>query len=133
MKTFQATCVGFHLSSIETDHEIRDTPDVDVIVDFVTSDKRLRAPAFEVTAFASSESKFEESRGFGAHHVASSRDTLAIKKLAGTIDLLIVTVNVKSRLVFASSAGVPESAGESIDLGFPADSGRTTDFLGSGR
>lgn len=48
----------------------------------------------EVTAFTSSESKFEESRGFGAHHVVSSRDTAAIKKLAGTIDLLIVTVNV---------------------------------------
>jgi uncharacterized zinc-type alcohol dehydrogenase-like protein len=49
----------------------------------------------EVTALTSSESKFDEARGFGAHHVVSSRDAAAIKKLAGTIDLLIVTVNVK--------------------------------------
>lgn len=48
----------------------------------------------EVTAFTSSESKFEEARGFGAHHVVSSRDTAAIKKLAGTFDLLINTANV---------------------------------------
>lgn len=48
----------------------------------------------EVTAFTSSESKFDEARGFGAHHVVSSRDSGAIKKLAGTLDLLIVTVNV---------------------------------------
>jgi uncharacterized zinc-type alcohol dehydrogenase-like protein len=48
----------------------------------------------EVTAFTSSESKFEEARGFGAHHVVSSRDSAAIGKLAGKIDLLIVTVNV---------------------------------------
>jgi alcohol/geraniol dehydrogenase (NADP+) len=48
----------------------------------------------DVTAFTSSESKFEEARGFGANHVVSSRDSAAIKKLAGTFDLLIVTVNV---------------------------------------
>lgn len=48
----------------------------------------------DVTAFTSSESKFDEARGFGAQHVASSRDAAAIKKLAGTFDLLIVTVNV---------------------------------------
>jgi uncharacterized zinc-type alcohol dehydrogenase-like protein len=48
----------------------------------------------EVTAFTSSESKFVEARGFGAHHVVASRDSSAIQKLAGRIDLLIVTVNV---------------------------------------
>ncbi len=48
----------------------------------------------DVTAFTSSESKFDEARGFGAHHVVSSRDPEAIKKLANTFDLLIVTVNV---------------------------------------
>ena len=48
----------------------------------------------DVTAFTSSESKFDEARGFGANHVVSSRDSAAIKKLAGTFDLLIVTVNV---------------------------------------
>jgi uncharacterized zinc-type alcohol dehydrogenase-like protein len=48
----------------------------------------------DVTALTSSESKFDEARGFGANHVVSSRDSAAIKKLAGTFDLLIVTVNV---------------------------------------
>ncbi len=47
----------------------------------------------EVTAFTSSENKFDEALGFGARHVASSRDSQALRKLAGTIDLLIVTVN----------------------------------------
>src|SRR5271170_7375418 len=48
----------------------------------------------DVTAFTSSASKFEEARGFGAKHVVSSRDSAEIKKLAGSFDLLISTVNV---------------------------------------
>jgi uncharacterized zinc-type alcohol dehydrogenase-like protein len=48
----------------------------------------------EVTAFTSSESKFDEAREFGAHRVASTRNPASIGKLAGTIDLLIVTANV---------------------------------------
>ncbi|HEV2702319.1 MAG TPA: NAD(P)-dependent alcohol dehydrogenase [Steroidobacteraceae bacterium] len=54
-----------------------------------------RAYGCEVTAFTSSESKFDEARGFGAHQVVASRDSAAIKKLAGSFDLLISTVNVK--------------------------------------
>src|SRR5262247_2803389 len=49
----------------------------------------------DVTAFTSSESKFEEAKGFGANHVVSSKDPAAIRKLAGSFDLLISTVNVK--------------------------------------
>jgi uncharacterized zinc-type alcohol dehydrogenase-like protein len=48
----------------------------------------------EVTAFTSSESKFDEATGFGATHVVSSRDPAAIRKLAGSFDMLISTVNV---------------------------------------
>jgi uncharacterized zinc-type alcohol dehydrogenase-like protein len=48
-----------------------------------------------VTAFTSSESKFEEAKGFGASQVVSSRDSAAIKQLGGSFDLLISTVNVK--------------------------------------
>ncbi len=48
----------------------------------------------DVTAFTSSESKFDEAKGFGANHAVSSRDSAAIKKLAGGFDLLISTVNV---------------------------------------
>jgi uncharacterized zinc-type alcohol dehydrogenase-like protein len=49
----------------------------------------------EVTAFTASESKFEEAKGFGAHHVITTKDSAAIRKLAGSFDLLISTVNVK--------------------------------------
>jgi uncharacterized zinc-type alcohol dehydrogenase-like protein len=47
----------------------------------------------EVTAFTSHESKFDEARGFGASRVLSSTDGVAIRKLRGTIDLLLVTAN----------------------------------------
>ncbi len=49
----------------------------------------------DVTAFTSSESKFDEARGFGANHVVSSKDSAAISKLASSFDLLISTVNAK--------------------------------------
>ena len=48
----------------------------------------------DVTAFTSSEGKFDEARGFGAAHVVSSKDSASIRKLAGSFDLLISTVNV---------------------------------------
>ncbi len=49
----------------------------------------------DVTAFTSSESKFDEAKNFGANHVFSSKDSEAIRKLAGSFDLLISTVNVR--------------------------------------
>lgn len=48
----------------------------------------------EVTAFTSSENKFDEAHDFGAHHVVLSKDSSAIKNLAGTFDCILVTVNV---------------------------------------
>lgn len=48
----------------------------------------------QVTALTSSQSKFDEAKGFGAHHAVSSKDSAAIRKLAGAFDLLISTVNV---------------------------------------
>jgi uncharacterized zinc-type alcohol dehydrogenase-like protein len=48
----------------------------------------------EVTAFTSSEAKYVEAMAFGAHHVVSSRNTDAIRALANSLDLLLVTVNV---------------------------------------
>jgi alcohol/geraniol dehydrogenase (NADP+) len=56
--------------------------------------KFARAWGCEVTAFTSSPSKFDEARGFGAHHVVSSREPADLARLAGTLDLLLVTVNV---------------------------------------
>jgi uncharacterized zinc-type alcohol dehydrogenase-like protein len=49
----------------------------------------------EVTAFTSNESKFVEAMKFGAKHVISSSDTASLKKLGGSFDLLISTVNVQ--------------------------------------
>lgn len=56
--------------------------------------KFLKAWGCEVTAFTSSESKREEACQFGAHRVVSSRDATAMRGIAGTLDLIIDTVNV---------------------------------------
>ncbi len=48
----------------------------------------------EVTAFTSTAAKADEARGFGAHRVVASRDADAIAAIAGTLDLLLITVNV---------------------------------------
>jgi alcohol/geraniol dehydrogenase (NADP+) len=48
----------------------------------------------EVTAFTSSPSKHDEARALGAHHVVSSRDPEAMRAIAGTLDLVLDTVNV---------------------------------------
>lgn len=55
--------------------------------------KFAKAWGCEVTAFTSHEAKAEEARGFGAHHVVSSRDSAALHKIANSLDMLIVTVN----------------------------------------
>jgi uncharacterized zinc-type alcohol dehydrogenase-like protein len=49
----------------------------------------------DVTAFTASERKFDEARAFGANHVLTTKDSAAIRKLSGSFDLLISTVNVK--------------------------------------
>jgi len=56
--------------------------------------KFCRAWGCEVTAFTSSQSKAEEARSFGAHHVLATRDEAEIKSAAQRFDCLIVTVNV---------------------------------------
>lgn len=54
----------------------------------------LRAWGCDVTAITSSPGKFEEARRLGAHHVVSSRDSAALKQIAGTLDFVLFTVNV---------------------------------------
>ncbi|MFN5746433.1 MAG: NAD(P)-dependent alcohol dehydrogenase [Methylococcaceae bacterium] len=56
--------------------------------------KFLKAWGCEVTAFTSSDHKREEALQFGAHRVVSSRDAGAMKAIARSLDLIIVTVNV---------------------------------------
>lgn len=48
----------------------------------------------EVTAFTSNDAKADEARSFGAHHVVNTRKESDIRKIAGSLDLLLVTVNV---------------------------------------
>jgi len=55
--------------------------------------KFCKAWGCEVTAFTSSDSKAGEARAFGAHRVVSSRDSVAIAAMAGSLDLILDTVN----------------------------------------
>ena len=48
----------------------------------------------EVTAFTSSDSKHAEALRLGAHHVVNSRDSAALKRIAGSFDFILSTVNV---------------------------------------
>jgi len=56
--------------------------------------KFARAWGCEVTAFTSSESKRDEAMAMGAHRVVSSTDKRAIRQAGGTLDMLLITVNV---------------------------------------
>lgn len=47
----------------------------------------------EVTAFSTSKDKEKEALELGAHHFVNTRDTGALKKVAGSFDLLLSTIN----------------------------------------
>jgi uncharacterized zinc-type alcohol dehydrogenase-like protein len=47
----------------------------------------------EVTAFSTSATKEEEARALGAHHFVNTRESKAMKDVAGTQDFIITTVN----------------------------------------
>jgi uncharacterized zinc-type alcohol dehydrogenase-like protein len=55
--------------------------------------KFARAWGCEVTAFTTHQSKADEARGFGAHHVVLSHDREALEKISSSLDLLIMTAN----------------------------------------
>ncbi|QJW95263.1 NADPH-dependent aldehyde reductase Ahr [Frigoriglobus tundricola] len=74
----------------------------------------------EVVAFSSSAGKSDEAKKLGAHHVVNSKDDAAMAKLTGTLDLILVTVNVplnwpayvsalapRGRLHFVGAVGAP--------------------------
>jgi len=48
----------------------------------------------DVTAFTSSDSKAEEAKSLGAHHVVNSRQPGALKELEGKFDFILNTTNV---------------------------------------
>ena len=47
----------------------------------------------EITAFSSTAEKEAEARALGAHHFVNSRETKAMKEVAGRLDFIITTVN----------------------------------------
>ena len=47
----------------------------------------------EVTAFSTSAAKEEEARALGAHRFVNSRESKALKEVAGTLDFILSTVN----------------------------------------
>ena len=47
----------------------------------------------EVTAFSSSAGKEEEVRALGAHHFVNTRESKAMKEVAGKLDFILTTVN----------------------------------------
>lgn len=49
----------------------------------------------DVTAFSTSPDKEEQARSYGAHHFINSKDSAALENVAGTLDFLLVTVNVE--------------------------------------
>jgi uncharacterized zinc-type alcohol dehydrogenase-like protein len=51
-----------------------------------------RAFGAEVTAFSTSKDKEKEAKELGAHHFVNTRDTGALKKVAGSFDFLLSTV-----------------------------------------
>ena len=55
----------------------------------------LKAWGCEVTAFSTSPDKEQEVRNLGAHHFVSTHDENALEKLAGSYDMVLVTVNVE--------------------------------------
>jgi alcohol/geraniol dehydrogenase (NADP+) len=52
-----------------------------------------RAFGSEVTAFSTSIDKEAEARELGAHHFVNTRDIAAVKKVAGSFDLILSTVS----------------------------------------
>jgi uncharacterized zinc-type alcohol dehydrogenase-like protein len=57
--------------------------------------KFLNAWGCEVVAFTSSDSKTDEAKQLGAHRVVNSRDRGQLKKIAGSLDFILSTVNVE--------------------------------------
>ena len=55
----------------------------------------LNAWGCEVTAFTSSKSKAAEAKSLGAHHVVSSIESAGLRAIAGTLDFILVTANVR--------------------------------------
>ena len=52
-----------------------------------------RAFGAQITAFSTSAAKEEEARALGAHHFVNSRESKAMKEVAGSLDFILNTAN----------------------------------------
>jgi uncharacterized zinc-type alcohol dehydrogenase-like protein len=90
-------CAGMTVYSPLRNHGVRPSSRVGVIGIGGLGHLGLQfAKAFgaEVTAFSTSKEKEAEARELGAHNFVNTRDTGALKKVAGSFDLLLSTVKV---------------------------------------
>jgi uncharacterized zinc-type alcohol dehydrogenase-like protein len=76
-----------------------------------------RAFGCEVTAFSTSKDKEAEARSLGAHHFVNTRDNGAIKKVAGSFDLILSTVSADQD--FQSFVTALRPKGTLVVLGVP--------------
>jgi uncharacterized zinc-type alcohol dehydrogenase-like protein len=89
-------CGGITVYSPLRNHGVRPSSRVGVIGIGGLGHMGLQfAKAFgaEVTAFSTSKEKEAEARSLGAHNFVNTRDTGALKKVAGSFDLLLSTVS----------------------------------------
>jgi alcohol/geraniol dehydrogenase (NADP+) len=89
-------CAGITVYSPLRNHGVRPSSRVGVIGIGGLGHLGIQfAKAFgaEVTAFSTSKDKEAEARTLGAHHFVNTRDTGALKKIGGSFDLLLSTVN----------------------------------------
>jgi uncharacterized zinc-type alcohol dehydrogenase-like protein len=89
-------CGGITVYSPLRNHHVRPSSRVGIIGIGGLGHMGLQfAKAFgaEVTAFSTSKSKEDEARQMGAHHFVNTRETGLLKKLAGSFDFLLSTVN----------------------------------------
>jgi alcohol/geraniol dehydrogenase (NADP+) len=90
-------CGGITVYSPLRNHGVRPSSRVGVIGIGGLGHMGLQfAKAFgaEVTAFSTSKDKEADAKSMGAHHFVNTRDTGALKKVAGSFDLLLSTVSV---------------------------------------
>jgi uncharacterized zinc-type alcohol dehydrogenase-like protein len=76
-----------------------------------------RAFGCEVTAFSTSVDKEAEALELGAHHFVNTRDMSAVKKLAGSFDLILSTISADQD--FQSFIGALRPKGTLVLLGAP--------------
>ena len=114
-------CAGITVYSPLRNHGVRPASRVGVIGIGGLGHLGLQfAKAFgaEVTAFSTSKDKEPEAKALGAHHFVNTRDTGALKKVAGSFDLLLNTANADQD--WSAYVNTLRPKGTLVFLGVPA-------------